>query len=395
MLVLAAITFGTLLGLERMGVPVLFKEISEDLNLSLVSIGTIWGMDPLAGIFVALLGGLLADRFGIKRTLIVVSILAGIFCALRGLSTGFTSLAATMFLFGLMCAMVPTIVSKITVVWFSGKYLTLSNAVLNIAAYISGMAATMLSATYLSPLLGGWRNVLFLYGAPGVAIGILWFFTGREPNKNEVQGEAPVAVPFKQAISSVIRMKEVWILGAIQAAFLGTNNGLVGYLPIYLRDIGWEPVSADTAITVLNGAIMVGSIPMVLLSNQLKAPKLMLVISMATLTASLALQPFVNGTGVFVLLAISGFLRSAAIALFTALIFQIKGVGSRLGGTAQGLAQAMGMALGFAAPPLGASFTGISAGAPFIVWAILAGISIPLFLFLREKKPVAQAAIVS
>jgi Na+/melibiose symporter-like transporter len=300
-----------------------------------------------------------------------------------------------MFLFGLMCAMVPTIVSKITVVWFSGKYLTLSNAVLNIAAYISGMAATMLSATYLSPLLGGWRNVLFLYGAPGVAIGILWFFTGREPNKNEVQGEAPVAVPFKQAISSVIRMKEVWILGAIQAAFLGTNNGLVGYLPIYLRDIGWEPVSADTAITVLNGAIMVGSIPMVLLSNQLKAPKLMLVISMATLTASLALQPFVNGTGVFVLLAISGFLRSAAIALFTALIFQIKGVGSRLGGTAQGLAQAMGMALGFAAPPLGASFTGISAGAPFIVWAILAGISIPLFLFLREKKPVAQAAIVS
>ncbi len=197
MLVLAALTFGTLLGLERMGVPVLFKEISEDLGLSLVSIGTIWGMDPLAGIFVALLGGLLADRFGIKRTLIVISILAGIFCALRGLSTGFTSLAATMFLFGLMCAMVPTIVAKITVVWFSGKYLTLSNAVLNIAAYVSGMAATMLSATYLSPLLGGWRNVLFLYGAPGVAIGILWFFTGREPKKNEAPGEALVAVPFK------------------------------------------------------------------------------------------------------------------------------------------------------------------------------------------------------
>ncbi len=185
-------------------------------------------------------------------------------------------------------------------------------------------------------------------------------------------------------------MKEVWILGAIQAAFLGTNNGLVGYLPLYLRDIGWEPASADTAITVLNGAIMVGSIPMVLLSNRLKAPKLMLVVSMAVLTASLALQPFVSGTGVYVLLAISGFLRSGAIALFTALIFQVEGVGSRLGGTAQGLAQAMGMALGFAAPPLGASFTGISAGAPFIVWAILAGVTIPLFLLLREKKPVAR-----
>jgi MFS family permease len=82
-------TFGTIAGLERMGLPVLFKEISSNLNLSLVSIGTIWGMDPLAGIFVSLPGGLLADRFGVKRTLTLVCILAAVFCALRGFSTNF------------------------------------------------------------------------------------------------------------------------------------------------------------------------------------------------------------------------------------------------------------------------------------------------------------------
>ena len=48
-------------GLPRMCMPVLFKEISEDIGLSLVEIGTIWGMDPLAGVFIALPGGLIAE----------------------------------------------------------------------------------------------------------------------------------------------------------------------------------------------------------------------------------------------------------------------------------------------------------------------------------------------
>jgi nitrate/nitrite transporter NarK len=77
------LTYGSVVGLERMCMPVLFKEISLDLNLSLVSVGTIWGMDPLAGVLIAIPGGLLVDRFGIKRTLAVICILAGLLGALR------------------------------------------------------------------------------------------------------------------------------------------------------------------------------------------------------------------------------------------------------------------------------------------------------------------------
>ncbi|MBW1912970.1 MAG: MFS transporter, partial [Deltaproteobacteria bacterium] len=58
--------------------PVLFKEISIDMDLSLVQLGTIWGMGGLAGIFTTLAGGLIGDRYGTKRTLTVACILAGI-----------------------------------------------------------------------------------------------------------------------------------------------------------------------------------------------------------------------------------------------------------------------------------------------------------------------------
>ena len=76
------IFFGT--GLQRYTLPVLFDEISKDLNLSLLQIGTIWGMDPLGGVFVSLFIGMLLDKFGIKRSVVTIAMLVGITGMLRG-----------------------------------------------------------------------------------------------------------------------------------------------------------------------------------------------------------------------------------------------------------------------------------------------------------------------
>src|SRR5512137_2539888 len=265
------LSYGIIAGLDRMCLPVLFPEISLDLNLSLVSIGTIWGMDPLAGMFISLPSGLIADRFGLKRTLTIGCVLAGLFSALRAFTHSFFGLAATMFMFGLMAAITPAIVPKTSALWFPKRYLGLTNALINIFWYFGSMTATMLSATVLSPALGGWRNTLLVLSAPAAAMGLLWLTTGREPQKSELPAASVSSVPFKQAFFKVIRNKSVWFIGLIQLAFFGSNTGLYGYLPLYLRNIGWTAQAADSAITVLNGACMVGIIPMVLLANRLKS----------------------------------------------------------------------------------------------------------------------------
>ena len=64
-------TAAFVLAMPTMCMPVLFKEISEDLNLNIVQIGVVWGIVPLAGIFVVLFGGMLSDRFGAKRVLVL------------------------------------------------------------------------------------------------------------------------------------------------------------------------------------------------------------------------------------------------------------------------------------------------------------------------------------
>ena len=391
-LAITMIIYGLVTGAARLCMPVLFKQISDDLGLSMVEIGTIWGMDPLAGIFIGLPGGLLADRFGVRRTLTIVCILAGIFGALRGLSVNFISMAATMFLFGLMAAAAPSVVPKMTADWFGGRGLGMANAMLNIAWAIGAMVATMFSATVFSPIFGSWRWVMLLYGVPAVLLGILCYATVRDPDesdiskgKNKLLDTPAVKVPFREAISRVVRMKEVWVIGLIMTANWGAGMGLIGYLPLYLRNIGWTPASADTVITVFNGFSSLGVIPMVLLSDKIRSRKAVVVISIVSTVLSIGLLPLVNTTGVWALIIACGFLRSGASALFNVMIFEIKGIGATYGGTAIGLANTISMVGAFLAPPLGNSLADINQGYPFYFWAFLAALSLPMLFFIKNR----------
>jgi len=75
-LALGASTHIFVAAMPRMCMPVLFKEISDDLGLSLVQVGLIWGMLGLAGVL-AFAYGLICDRYGARRTLIGACVLQG------------------------------------------------------------------------------------------------------------------------------------------------------------------------------------------------------------------------------------------------------------------------------------------------------------------------------
>jgi MFS family permease len=165
------LTYAIVAAAERMCLPVLFNEISADLGLNLVSVGAIWGIDPLAGIFIGLPAGLLADRFGIKRTLTVICLLAGVLSALRGFSFNFITLAATTFLFGMVASMTPSIVPKTTAVWFSRSYLGITNALLQ-CAWSVGSHGCYFDQRYAAfSLARGLAKRAFFPGSPGSCSG--------------------------------------------------------------------------------------------------------------------------------------------------------------------------------------------------------------------------------
>ncbi len=87
--------------------PVLFSEISEEIGLNIVEIGTVWGASSVAGIFSIITAGFLADRFGARRILTIFCLMAGVFGAFRGFADSFTTLTITSLLFGLAAEAVP------------------------------------------------------------------------------------------------------------------------------------------------------------------------------------------------------------------------------------------------------------------------------------------------
>ena len=380
---LAALTFTFVSAMPQICMTVLFKEILDDLSLSLVEIGIVWGIAPLAGLFIVLLGGLLADRYGAKRTMSIACLLAGLAGALRGVSGDFASLTLTTFFFGLSAWIIPSSVFKATATWFSGRQLVLANGIVSAGMGFGLTVGAMISATILSPLLGGWRNVLFLYGAISIIVGLLWLLMVREPERLGSAG-SEVRVPLRQAVARVFPIKAVWLLGLTLLGYTGCIQGMIGYLPLYLRESGWTVVSADGALATFNGVSTLGAIPLALLANRLGLRKVIIFPVLLIAIVGVALLPVVNNVMVWVLMIMVGFARDGFFAICLTMSTETEGIGVAYAGTAIGLTQTILNAGSFISPPLGNSLASINPGLPFIFWAAFGFLALLAFYFVKE-----------
>ena len=66
-LILSASLGALAVAMPEICMSVLFKEISEELNLDLVQIGTVWGIVPLGSVASLIIGGAICDRFGVRH----------------------------------------------------------------------------------------------------------------------------------------------------------------------------------------------------------------------------------------------------------------------------------------------------------------------------------------
>ncbi len=383
-LTLIALTSALVFAMPTMCMPVLFKEISKDLNLSLVQIGTVWGTIPLSGAFVVLIGGLLADRFGAKRMLTAGCFLTGLAGLLRGLSDNFFTLSATMFLYGLVMTVVAPGMIKACSVWFSGRRLGLANGVLSMSMGMGFMVGSMISATILSPLLGSWRNVLFLYGAVSVAISFLWLLSRSAPSNVYSSTDSTNTVPLRQSLSQLVRNKRMWIIGLIVLGQISCVQGMLGYLPVYLEDIGWTPASASGALTTFHAASTIATVPIALLSDRLGSRKVVLFTTALMTVIGVGLLSVTTGAGVWAAVVIAGLVRDGFMAVQTTMIIETKGVGPVYAGTAIGLVHTISRLGECVSPPIGNSLAGINLRLPFVFWAALAAAALSGFYFLKD-----------
>jgi len=277
-LTLAAFTFTFVVAIPQMSLPVLFDEISADLGLSLVQVGWIWGFGSVMGILVGLIGGPLGDRFGPRRTLTVACLLIGMAGAARGFSNGFAMLAITMLITGFALWLIPMNIHKTCGIWFPRAQLGMANGVVSVGMALGFLTGSLLAATVFSPLLGGWRNVLFVYGAVAILFGALWWLSAENAKDESRRGNQMIS--YRNAIGQVMRLRNLWVLCIAIAGVSGCVNGLLGFLPLYLRDLGWQPAVADGTLASFHAASLLFAVPIALLSDRIGSRRGVLITAM-------------------------------------------------------------------------------------------------------------------
>jgi MFS family permease len=392
-LALGTATMMLAMGMPGMALPVLFKEISLDLGLSLVKVGSIWGFGALTGAVFGLFGGAAGDLQKTKRVVGIGCICAGVIGASRGLSNGYLMLAITTLLLGMIGSTVPMNIHKIVSQWFSAQSFGKANSVLALGIGVGTTLGSLLSASVLSPWLGGWRHVTFFYGAISVAIGTLWLLSPEASEGQQAVTGRWVWKDFRDGFSRVLALKAFWGISLVSLFYGAANQGLTGYLPLYLFGSGWTQFSADSALSVYSLASIAGVIPLVMLADRMRSNRALLLWGSLTLFAGLILIPAFPNSLVWPVLVIMGLFREAAMAVIITHTVQISGIGPEHAGTALGIGFALGGLGRFGSPPLGNSLARFGAGYPFLLWAALAGAAVVTLLFMRRMERVVRTGV--
>ncbi len=378
-----------LIAIPAMGMSVLAKEISQDLGLTVVQVGIVWGIGSLPAIFTSLLGGGIGDKLGPKRVLVTASLVAGLLGAARGFVSDFNALVVIVVLLGGLIPFVSMNGIKITGQWFPSSQLGLANGLISMGMALGFLIGSMVSATVLSPLLGGWRNVLLAYGCIGTFFSIPWVFVKAPPMSPHENKER---LSLRAAIFQVVRSKNVWLLGFTLFGVGGCIQSILGYLPLYLRNIGWDAVRADGALSAFHTASMIFVMPIALWSDRLRSRKGLLMVLAVLVALGTGLLNIASGQWIWAAVLMAGIVRDGFMAILLTMIIEVEGIGSTYAGTATGLVMALSGIANTIAPPFGNSLADISPSAPFLLWSAWAFLGIVCLSLLR-KNTVKQKEI--
>ena len=262
-----------------------------------------------------------------------------------------------------------------------------ANGILSVGMAIGFVIGTLISARWLSPALGGWNGVFYLYGAMSVVMGMWWLFTRAAPKATSV-------VSFRESFSKVIRMKKVWLLGLVLLGQAGCVEALLGYMPTYLEQYrGWAAASGNGPVLAFHVISTIFTVPLAFLSDKIGSRKKVLLPALALTSIGTVLLAIPNDTSIWALMLIAGITRDGFMAVFITFTVETEGVGLKYAATAIGsifMLERVGL---FLSPSIGGYIAErVSLELPFVFWGALAAMGFVVLLFLADSKKTESPA---
>ncbi len=351
MFMVAAANF-FVIGMSWMSMPVMFAEIMTKEGWPIAAILFSWGLIPLANVFLILPAGIMGDKFGIRWIAGLGMIAAGITGAARGMSDSVGLFQVMMFLYGASFPFAFILMPKALGMYFPLQELGKANGIAQ-GAYGAGAAlALMLSGTVISPALGGWQNVCYLWGVVSIIIGVLWIMTvkGKPVAVAAPAGGPPVSVV--GILLGLLKNPMILMLCVIYFLFLGGWVGGSGAYPALAQQArGLSPQAANNVVAVALWLYVVGAFTIPGISDRLGLRRPVYSLGLLIGGTGFFLTFLFGAPQVWIWASLWG-LFAGSIPIIFAMPFEMKEVGVALGGTAMALIFVVGNLGGFVFPAL-------------------------------------------
>ncbi len=196
---------------------------------------------------VMLMAGSLTDRFGIRRMLFVGQAVTGSLLLTMAAVGSALQAAVVMFAAGVGRGTVFPGSSKAIMEWFPPSTRATAMGVKQTGAPIAGIlaAATM-------PGLGlafGWRTAIAAAGLFTIAGGVITGLLYRNPG--QPAGSRTAGASMRSGLRDVLRSRSLWTLGCIAVLLIMTQQSLLIYLALYLKEVVLAPSIPDEPTRIL------------------------------------------------------------------------------------------------------------------------------------------------
>jgi len=270
-------------------------ELMAELGLSAEAMGAITGVFFLAFAAAQVPTGVVLDRFGPRRTMAGLFLVAVLGALTFALARDALMLGLARVLMGLGCA--AGLMGSMVAIsrWFEpARFAQLSSLV-----FVVGGAGTLLATTPLAWAveLIGWRGAFLVMAGLTFGFAVLLFAVVRDAPPGQASGGASESWrQIGRGLGQVVRNPEIWKVSAIQFVTYASIITVIGlWAGPYLSDIhGLEVVARGNVLLVLNLAVLAGVLAYGWIDRRVPSRKWLLVAGAAAsagLMTALALLP--------------------------------------------------------------------------------------------------------
>jgi sugar phosphate permease len=377
---------------DRSLMPMALASIGEEFRLSPTAMGMVISAFFVGYGLMQIPGGLLADKFGPRRSVTLGIAFWSLCSLLTGAAHSMASLLAVRVCFGLGEGIHPPATFKILGAWFPQRERSRANGMMMSSNTIGPMLTPFLFAAAIGAL--GWRRAFYVLSLPGFLLAFLsYYFLRDQPadhprisnqELNEIAVEERMMT--KLSVSQLLKYKALWQLCFIYLTWDITWWGFQAWLPTYLlKDRGFSLIHSGVFAALPFAAGFLGLLTAAYVSDRSGRRRVVLVVALLGNAFFMLLTAnAVNTTWAIIFLTATGFFLPAIQGPFWSLPMDLLPLSVM--GYASGFINTGGQLAGAFAPVvIGALIENTGRyKAGFLFMALSAGFSAVLVCLLKE-----------